>query len=136
MYYCLDHVPGSFCNFLFIFLFLKKLFSRGNLNTTHFLKILTIWIRSKIHLIIKSRWFFSMFIPILNCFRLNNYTYMYMFVLFGIVCILNNWFWEPFKLWQNLLSIITLNSEILDGQQIFLIFQGGGQISKVIPSRW
>lgn len=122
-------------SFLF-FYFWKIVFTWKFKYYTFFFKILTIWIRSKIHLIIKSRWFFSMFIPILNCFRLNNYTYMYMFVLFGIVCILNNWFWEPFKLWQNLLSIITLNSEILDGQQIFLIFQGGGQISKVIPSRW
>ena len=32
-------------------------------------------------------------------------------------------------------SFVNYHSEILDGQQIFLIFQGGGQISKVIPSR-
>lgn len=113
----------KFLQFPFYFFIFEKLFSRGNLNTTHFFLILTIWIRSKIHLIIKSRWFFSMFIPILNWFRLNNYTYMYMYVLFGIVCILNNWFWEPFKLWQNLLSIITLKS--LTDSRFFFIFQMG-----------
>ena len=32
-------------------------------------------------------------------------------------------------------SFVNYHSEILDEQQIFLIFQGGGQISKVIPSR-